>query len=226
VSLLVTGAIIGGGLLLGRLIAIAVRGGRSTKQREGESDEQEPAEPDVSAPKKDDGKSAPRARVDRFALLPFKIGDVILRAGGEEAWLAGALVFSEDAVAAALFVAPEAKLDRAIFARTKKASARIAWLEPLPDGAITTGAEPPSSIEHEGTRFDRVRRLPVRVERAGTGAPDVGERAIVAEYATPAGDALVLVLSSSNVRAWRGTLLEEGMYDVLPGGRGEADVDE
>ena len=42
-------------------------------------------------------------------------------------------------------------------------------------------------------RYERARRLPVRVSRVGTGAPAVGERAVVAEYAGPAGARLLVV---------------------------------
>jgi hypothetical protein len=217
VSVLLTAALVGGGIVIGRLLAGVVIGARKPRdaEAEGNGDAKKPEAKVVSTPNR-----------DPFALMPCRIGDVILRAGGEEAWLAGALVLSEDAVVAAMFVAPEAGHDRAIFVRSAKATGRIAWLEPLAANEIATGAEPPTSIEHRGTRFDRVRRLPVHVERAGAGAPDIGERAIIAEYATPAGDALVLLVDPSggpaNVRAWRGVMLEEGMYEVLPGGNDEA----
>ena len=159
--------------------------------------------------------AAPR---DPFESLPCRLGDVVIRAGGEEAWLAGALVFSEDAVVAAMFVAPEAGRDRGVYARSRPV-ATMTWMEPLAHGEIVTGQEPPTSIEHDGVLFDRTRRLPVHVARVGTGAPDVGDRAIVAEYAAAGGERIVIVVGAAPARAWRGALLERGMYDVLPGGR-------
>jgi hypothetical protein len=142
----------------------------------------------------------------------------VLRAGGEEAWLAGALVFTEDDPTAALFVAPDAGKDRAIFTRPKPAPL-VWWLLPIGPAELAIGPEPPTSLEHEGVRFERVRRLPLRAERQGTGAPDVGDNVIVAEYTGPGAERLVVVAGSGSVRAWRGSALEEGMFDVLPSGR-------
>jgi hypothetical protein len=80
------------------------------------------------------------------------------------------------------------------------------------------GSEPPSSLEHKGDRFERVRRIPYRVEREGTGAPDVGEQAVVAEYTS--GESRLLVVTGSGVaRMWRGHVLEDGTYDVLAAGK-------
>ncbi|MEO6418827.1 MAG: hypothetical protein ABIP39_05440, partial [Polyangiaceae bacterium] len=81
------------------------------------------------------------------------------------------------------------------------------------------GAEPPSSLEHNGERFDRVRRLPFRAERLGTGAPDVGEEVVVAEYKSLPGERMLVIVGSKVARAWRGMLLEPGMYDVLASGK-------
>jgi hypothetical protein len=141
--------------------------------------------------------------------------------GGEEAWLAGALVFYESLPAAALFVAPEAGADRALFVRPSP-HASIVWLMPVPDGELTIGPEPPSTLEHKGERFERVRRIPFRVERAGTGAPDVGEQALVAEYAS-GGERLLVVSGTGSPRVWRGNVLEDGTYDVLAAGKSTLD---
>jgi hypothetical protein len=143
---------------------------------------------------------------------------VIIRHGGGEAWLAGALVFAEEVPIAALFVGPDAGGERAVLVHAQP-STTMAWLEPLGSGAVVVAGEPPSALEHGGVRFERVRRLPVRVERVGSGAPDVGARAIVAEYAGAGSERLVVVAGEA-VRAWKGTALEDGMYDVLPGGKG------
>jgi hypothetical protein len=212
VSLLVTGALVAGGMLVGRWIMRSQRG-------------QQPAPPD--APKDDDVKrdekkakedpAAPKVARDPFESFAVKLGDVVMRAGGDEAWLAGALVFSEEVPAAALFVAPDAGGDRAIYARPSPNDALV-WLSPLAAGEVLTGAEPPTTIEHAGLRFERARRLPLRVARVGTGAPDMGERAIVAEYEAGGGERLLVVVGAQT-RAWRGAALEPGMYDVLPSGK-------
>jgi hypothetical protein len=57
----------------------------------------------------------------------------------------------------------------------------------------------------------------VRVSRVGSGAPSVGDRAVVAEYAGPAAMRLLVVAGSEQTLAWKGVALEEGEYDVLPG---------
>ncbi len=152
--------------------------------------------------------------------FPCKLGDVVLRAGGDEAWLAGGLVFSEDLPVAVLYIAPDAGGDRALYVKPSPQPS-LTWLSPLAEGTVLITGEPPSAIEQGGDRFDRVRRLPLRVTRIGSGAPDVGDSAIVAEYTTAAGDVLLVLASSGTSRAWRGSPLEEGTYDVLPNGEGD-----
>jgi hypothetical protein len=154
--------------------------------------------------------------VPPLAGFPCQLGDVILVSHGDEAWLAGGLVFRERLPMAVLFIAPDAGGDRAIYARPAP-NASLLWLTPLASDALVMGREPPSAIEHEKERFDRTRRLPFRAERVGTGAPDVGEDVIVAEYSAATGDRLVVVVGAGRARTWRGRPLEEGTYEVLPG---------
>jgi len=52
----------------------------------------------------------------------------------------------------------------------------------------------------------------------GSGVPAVGARAVIAEYAGPGLDAIVLVVGTEATRAWQGVTLSEEHYDVLPGG--------
>ena len=99
----------------------------------------------------------------------------------------------------------------------------MVWLEPLPADEIALGAEPPTSLEVRGTRYDRARRLPLRAERVGTGAPDLGDVVIVAEYAASGPERLLVITGGGSARVWRGTLLERGMYDVLPSGSSTLD---
>jgi hypothetical protein len=203
VSLVVEGLLIAGGIVVGRWIARAIRtrGARS-----------EPARPAAAA----EANDAPAELPATFAC---KLGDVVVRvAERDEAWLAGALVFSEEHPTAALFVAPEAGADRALFVRDAP-GAGLVWLAPLAADELPLTKDPPHALEHGGTRFERSRRLPVRVARQGSGAPNVGDRAIVAEYAGPAAERLVVVAGSDATLAWRGVLLGEGEYDVLPGSK-------
>jgi len=139
---------------------------------------------------------------------------IVRRSGVGEAWLAGALVLSEQWPVAALFVAPEAGSDRAVYA---DGGAALTWLAPLAKGALGVGGEPPHAIEHDSTRFERRRRLPVRVHRVGEHVPPFEGDAIVGEYAGP-GAARIVVLAGKDVTlAWKGVVLAKGEYEVLPG---------
>jgi hypothetical protein len=201
VSLLLASLGVVGGMIVGRAIARAFR-----KPRIG-----------PLAPKGDSSNEAGGGDAGPpLAGFPCQLGDVILVSHGDEAWLAGALVFRERLPMAVLFIAPDAGGDRAIYARPAP-NPSLLWLAPLASDAIIVGREPPSAIEHEKERFERTRRLPFKVERMGTGAPDVGEDVIVAEYGASTGDRLVVVVGAGGARAWRGRPLEEGTYEVLPG---------
>ncbi len=167
-------------------------------------------------------------RVDRHAAsgdrgthlegFPCRLGDVVLRLSGEEAWLAGALVFSETRPIAALFIAPDATYDRALYVRPKPREA-LCWMAPLDPGAVLVGGEPPSVVEHAGVRYARVRRLPVRVGRIGACTLELGDSLILAEYAS-AGDGRLLVLigASGASRAYRGEELDAHAYEVIASG--------
>jgi hypothetical protein len=205
--LLVDVAIVGGGFLLGRWIVRTMRA-RSAAGAPAAADAKEPA-----------------AKGNPLEGFPCKIGDVLVRAAeGDEAWLAGALVFAEERPVAALFIAPEAGGDRAIFVRPSHggdaAGADVTWLAPVElrdlPGLGPTG-EPPHALEHGGVRYERSRRLPVKVERIGTGAPAVGSQAIVAEYSASGPERLLVVAGSPGPLAWVGLALRDSEYEVLPG---------
>jgi hypothetical protein len=204
-SLLLASCGVAGGILLGRAVVRALRG-------RGPSE----GHPDASRQgKSPTAHAAPE--VDPLAGFPCHLGDVILAKNGEEAWLAGALVLRERLPVAVLFIAPDAGGDRAVFA-TPLPNTSLLWLTPTARAGGEIGREPPSSLEHENQRFERTRRLPFGVERIGTGAPDVGKEVVVAEYSAATGDRLlVLTGGSAGERAWKGRVLEEGNYDLLPG---------
>ena len=208
-SFLLTGALVATGVLLGRFAARAA-GKKQDPNAPPQAKDQEKVDkkPDEQSKPKKEARKAER-EVD-WSTFPCKLGDVVLRAGGDEAWLAGALVFSEDLPVAALFVAPDAGGDRALYVRPNP-NASMHWLTPLAAGEVTLTGEPPSVIEQGGDRFERVRRLPLRVKR-------VGDSAIVAEYTSSSGETLLVLSTTGAARAWRGTRLEEGTYDILPNG--------
>jgi len=204
VTLAVDAVIVAGGLFFGRLIARVVR----RRQRE---------RPRATRPEADAENDA--ASGDPLAAFACKLGDVVVRRfEGDEAWLANALVFAEEKPVAVLFVAPDAQGERAVLVRAD-ADTTLTWLLPLAAGQIAPFADPPPSVEHAGVRFRRTRRLPVQVERLGDGAPDVGGRAIIGEYAAPGAERLFLLVGRGVPLAWRGVSLSEGQYDILPGGK-------
>jgi hypothetical protein len=194
--------IIAGGILVGRLLARAARSRKSGPRVE-------PGPP----------PALPATSSDPFAGFPCTLGDVVVRrAEGDEAWLAAALLFTEDRPVAALFVAPDAGSDRAVFVRD--GTRDVLWLLPMSEGRALPppGGEPPAAIESRGARYVRRRRLPVNVEERGAGTPKVGRVAILAEYAGSGADAILLVVGAEATRAWEGVGLPETRYDVLPGG--------
>jgi hypothetical protein len=191
----------GGVVVLGRFVARAMRGARRVSD-------------DKRAPEKGPSPSGGNL----LQGISCQLGDVILRtAEHDEAWLAGALVFEEEVLVAALFVAPEAGGDRAVFARVG-GGAGLAWLAPMAP-PTPKAAEPPHTMEVGGVRFERARRLPVHVRRIGTGAPSVGAKAILVEYTGGASDRIVVVAGPEQTLFWRGVSLGEGEYEVLPGER-------
>jgi len=200
-TILLDAAVIVGGLALGRWIVRRVRARRA-----------EPALPPLR------GDTETRTVPEEWpSTFPCKLGDVVVRvAERDEAWLAGALVFEEERPVAALFVAPEAGGDRAVFVRDVP-GAGMTWLTPLAEDAPAVTKEPPHALEHDGVRYERARRLPVRVSRVGSGAPSVGEQAVVAEYTGPAAMRLLVVAGGEQTLVWKGETLGEGDYDVLPG---------
>jgi hypothetical protein len=201
VTLLLDAALVVGGLALGRWIVRRIRARGTT--------------PPHGTPADGAGSEAPASEPP--ASFPCKLGDVVVRvAEGDEAWLAGALMLAEDRPVAALFVAPEAGGDRAVFVRDAP-GAGMTWLTPIAKDAPVVTTDPPHALEHHGVRYERARRLPVRVSRVGTGAPSVGDRAVVAEYAGPAAMRLVVVAGNERTLSWKGVALTEGEYDVLPG---------
>ncbi|HSO35341.1 MAG TPA: hypothetical protein VLT33_22585 [Labilithrix sp.] len=221
-GLIIAGA--SGAVGVGRWLARRREG--TAKNPDGTDASSAPAPP--AEPKKDDPPKKPARRTAEgpqahLEGFPCQLGDVLIRLTGEEAWLAGGLVLSEEGPVAALFVAPDAGHDCAIYARPQPREA-IFWLEPLDPGAVLVGGEPPSSVEHGGIRFDRVRRLPLRPKRIGVGAPDVGDAVVLAEYASAGSERLLVMRSTSGAsHAFRGVELEPSSYEVIASGRSTLD---
>jgi hypothetical protein len=171
--------------------------------------------PKAKEPKRGKEKAPSGERLDGFVC---QLGDVVMRLTGEEAWLAGGVVLSEQLPVSVLFVAPDAGHDCLVYVRSRP-SQSLVWLEPLDASAILVGGEPPSSLEHGGVRFERVRRLPLRSRRIGVGAPDTGDAVLVAEYSSAGAERLIVMKGNSGrVHAYRGLELEEGSFEVIASG--------
>jgi hypothetical protein len=216
VSLLLAGLIVAG--TSGAVVAI---GRWISRRRDEMPTEPMPGDPPARKKEKADEQESKKAPPSDGTLVgfPCQLGDVLMRLTGEEAWLAGGLVLSEDVPVAALFVAPDAKQDCVIYVRPPPKDA-VFWLEPLDPGAVLVAGEPPSSVEHGGVRFDRARRLPLRPKRIGVGAPDVGDAVVVAEYNSAGAERLLVLKATSGVtKAYRGVELEPSMFEVIPSGK-------
>lgn len=231
-SLLLAGLIVAGAsgaVAVGRWLAKR-RDASPTPANEAESKGDDPADPATNDEREESAKKparripssaeGPHAHLDGF---PCQLGDVVMRMTGEEAWLAGGLVLSEEVPVAALFVAPDAGHDCALYVRPKPRES-IFWMEPLDPGAVLVAGEPPTSVEHGGVRFDRARRLPLRPRRIGVGAPDVGDAVVIAEYASSGAERLLVMKGSSGApRAFRGLELEPSSFEVIASGRSTLD---
>jgi hypothetical protein len=219
VTLAVDAVVVAGGIFLGRLVARVLRQRRQRQAGEtGASSDAKSASPNEGR-RSGLGQLSPSAKrqqaLDGFAC---RLGDVVVRRlEGDEAWLAGALVFAEERPVAALFIAPVAGGERAVLV-PGPGQTTLAWLTPLAQGEVTVVGDAPQALEHTGTHFERTRRLPVHVQRIGSGAPDVGATAVLGEYAGPGLERIVVVVGPVAVRAWRGVALSKAEYDVLPGG--------
>ncbi len=159
-----------------------------------------------------------------LASLPVGIGDVVsvdddpTSASSKtmrERWLVGGLcLWDAESLVGAVFVAPEGSRDEAVagFAAPRR---EIAWMSPE---AVELGAEPPSALELGGVVMQRRRRLFVRLERLGKGAPDVGERGVFAEYAASGRAVAIVIRGDRATVAWSGVRFDPGEYDRM--GRG------
>jgi len=222
VTFVVSTTLVLGGMALGRMIAKSL----VPKTEKAEDEAKAPDTKATDAPKdpvKEPEKKEAKPAAPSLEGFPCQLGDVLTRPGGDEAWLAGAVVFSEDVPVAVLFIAPDAGHDRAIYVR-REPDAPYFWLRPVEDKSLVAAAEPPSALEHAGVRFERKRRLPLRAKRIGTGAPDLGEEVLVAEYGSPGTERMVVVQHGGRARAFHGDMLEPNMIDVLPSGKSTLDA--
>lgn len=206
-SFVLAATVVAGGILVGRLVGSRLR---SLRRATHPSDET---------------GGAGGAPVFPLAGFECAVGDVVVRPSErDEAWLAGALILSEERPVAAVFIAPEAGGDRALYVHAQSRGT-VTWLTPIAEGSLAVRGEPPPTIEHEGVRFVRRRRLPVRVRGVGEHVPAFDESAIVGEYEGPGAARLVVLAGDRTSLAWRGTALSDGEYEILQGTSGRPKED-
>jgi hypothetical protein len=148
------------------------------------------------------------------ARLGFGLGDVLVFENGDEAWLAGVSLLSEDAPIALLFRAPSSRIDRAVYVRAVPPNESILLeLRRTERGSI----EPPSSLEEESTLYARTRRLPVRIERVDDASFDLEGTSVIGEYRGIGDQRLVRIATAEAVMLFVGRRFEPNDYDRLPG---------
>ena len=137
VTFVVSTTLVLGGMALGRMIARSLvprRDGDPTDEKDAAKSGTEKKEAETKdAPRAAPGPSAAAAALsegDSLDGFPCHLGDVLTRPGGDEAWLAGGVVFSEDVPVAVLFIAPDAGHDRAIYVR-REPEAAFLWMKPV-----------------------------------------------------------------------------------------------
>lgn len=188
-SLLVTALLAAGGALAaGASLRLLKK--RSTRHAEAEP-------PTASAPTLPPG-------------FELELGDVI-GVRHEEAWLEHAWVLSEagEPVAAVLFAH-----HRVVIALPQPRST-LYWVEPLD---LHVPAEPPSSLELDGARYERALRRPVTVQTLRQPPDPPWQEALLAEYRGLAGESLWLLGRSGAFQAWRGQRVSEQDYERWGGG--------
>lgn len=141
----------------------------------------------------------------------LELGDVV-EIGGRELWLERGWVLSEgDEAVVVMFSAKEATLV------TLPAPSRASYL--LDPVELAFPGDPPPTLESAGVRFERVRRLPVRVEPLSKSPPLPWDQALLSEYRGLATDALFVLGNAGRIRAWQGRLVGESEIERWGGGK-------
>lgn len=185
---------------------VAASAGYFASRRRGVKNELDDSDDTLA---KNNVKAAPPAPkpLDGFGL---DLGDVI-SSGGEERWLSGALVAREQTVISALFFAPEGR-EHWVVAAFPLPERDIFWLRPV---EVVSPAEPPATLEISGLTMQRKNRLPVRLERIGQGAPNIGSTGILATYTAGAREVAIVLTSGEQCLGWSGRRIDSSDYDRM-----------
>lgn len=194
-SLVLAAIVIGGGALVAGLTTRWATGRKKTRPA------RDAASPAVEAP-------APTLLTK--AGFEVDLGDVV-EVAGRELWLESAWLLSEGAdPVAALYAAREAVL--VVLPPPRRTVYLVDAVDlRLPD-------DPPASLESGGVRFERVRRIPVRITAIEGTAPLPWDEALLAEYRGLAGDVLWLLGRGPSAKAWQGRVVGESEIERWGGG--------
>jgi len=139
---------------------------------------------------------------ESFGLSP---GDVV-SVEAREHWLQGAWLLEEIHLPiAAFFFASGAALGVLAAPRTD--------LYVLAACELDIARDPPLSLEHAGTRFDRARRIPVELTSFGSAPALPGRDAQFLEYRALGEEALLVLARGSRASAWLGTSLDRARVE-------------
>lgn len=192
-SLIVTAIIVGGGALAAGIGARVALARRARRQSKAESTRQ-PAAPS-------------RLAAAGFA---FEQGDVISIAG-RELWLEhGWLLAEGDDPIAALMFAREA-----VVLSEPRPRSRVCRLSEI---KLRMPGDPPSALDHAGSRYERARRLPVAIERLPDSPEPPWTDALLTEYRGLGGEVLWALVAEGTCRAWAGFFVAEHEIEHWGGG--------
>jgi hypothetical protein len=147
----------------------------------------------------------PEVDTTRVAGLEIGVGDVV-SIHGQELWLEQGWLLSESGrPLAALF---EAREDSVLqFAPPRREQFRLTRVEfPFP-------ADAPTSVEHDGERYERVRRLPVELSGIGESRPPPWQAALLLEYRSLGGELLLVLGQAPHFLCWFGPSLPDGAIE-------------
>lgn len=191
-SLIITAAIVGGGALIAGVTARVVASRRARERLAKTASAVLPPSP--------------------LAEAGFEVqqGDVI-SISARELWLEQGWLLHEagEPIAAILFAGESVVL------ALPKPRSRLYLLD---ETSLSLPAEPPSSLDCQGARYERARRLPVEIEPLDKSVDPPWQSALLVEYRGLVSDVVWVLVHQGQCRAWRGRAVEQGEIEHWGGG--------